>query len=126
MDTIEAVATALDTGVHVDDAERAARIAVETMAAQGDITDEQIAEAVEQALYPAPTYRLDAIEAVRALLARQAAVHATQVEGFGQRLNLAHYAHQEAKARVVELEAEVKNLAPLSRNTTSQRLGWVR
>jgi hypothetical protein len=50
-----------------------ARAAVAAIAAQGDITDEQIMDAV-------PVYTTDAqyLVAVRALLARQSAVHATR------------------------------------------------
>jgi hypothetical protein len=85
-----------------------ARAAVAALAAQGDITDDiptVVVDGVTNTMTVAEV--MECVGAnVTALLARQAAVHATEVEGFEQRLNLAHYAHQEAKARVAELEAQ--------------------
>jgi chromosome segregation ATPase len=86
MSAIEAVAEAIKR--HLNEGpeprwttEAIARAAVAALAAQGDITDEQIIDAV-------PIYTTDEqyLAAVRALLARQAAVHATReaqlIEGF--------------------------------------------
>jgi hypothetical protein len=105
-----------------------ARAAIAALAAQGDITDDEIAEAFRQSGAESAaaavcsefcampgcdcesSAKSELIAAVRALLARQAAVHATEVEGFEQRLNLAHYAYQEAKARVAEAELNARSM----------------
>jgi hypothetical protein len=62
-----------------------ARIAVETLAAQGDITDEQIVRALSGDPLPGEPYRRNKDahqrEQVRLLLARQAAVRAVTQSG---------------------------------------------
>lgn len=86
-DIEQAVAEALDRGVHVDDAARAARIAVTTLAGVGDITDDDIKEALLRndrplgAVLSLLTYNesVDLIATVRALLDQQRAVDAARI-----------------------------------------------
>jgi hypothetical protein len=74
----------------------------------GDVlpSDEAIAEAVEQGLYPGPTYRLDAIAAVRTLLADTAA-----------------RARAAAEAERDEARAEVERLADLPETASNREFG---
>jgi hypothetical protein len=116
MSAIEAVAEAIhrafDHTPSDDVFGDCARAAVAALAAQGDITDEQIVEATTYT-HASAFQHAASVEAVRALLARQAAVHAADYDpehpcpDSGQfTATCRYYARAEAaEARVAELEA---------------------